>query len=454
MTQKRFVIDTNVLLHDPTSLLKFEDNILVISPIVLQELDKIKSQNNAVAADARQVIRMLDKLLGDVNPDALRGTGIQRNEEGGVLLIPTFTNHADTYPEMAKGSNDQRIIRDALLLKLDDPDDLSSEIIFVSKDINARLIAKFAGLKAEDYKASEIIGDLEDMQTGTIEVDEDAVWSCDPKCIDGIYIFKKEKLAAAIDKKLHPNLFIMLSNEVEEKYLQILDIKDDVVTAKHYEIDRTAECFGIKPIGIKQAAAINSLADPNIPLVILTGNAGSGKTLLSLAMGLQKTMEDREMKRVIASRAAKNLDEDIGFLPGTEAEKVSPWLGAIQDNIEVLFEGSDNLESCVQMVEERYLQYKSINFMRGRSIQNSWFLLDEAQNLTPHQIKTLVTRMGQGSKIVVLGDLAQIDNHLLSQYSSGLTYLIERMAESRTTAHVHLEGSPRSELAEEAARLL
>lgn len=452
MAQKRFVVDTNVLLHDPASLLKFEDNILVLSPVVLQELDNIKGRNNAVAADARQVIRMLDKVLGDADPQALRGEGIKRNEEGGVLMIPTFMNHAHLYPEMAQGSNDQKIIRDALLLIEEGP--YGGEVAFVSKDINARLIAKFAGLKAEDYKDSEIIDDIDDMHTGTVEVPEEDVWGCNPTCTDGIYIFDREMLTAAINAKPYPNLFIILDNDVEEKYLRILDIEEDTVTAKHYSISRTAEAFGIEPMGIKQAAAINALADPTIPLVILTGNAGSGKTLLSLAMGLQKVMEDKEMKKIIAARAAKNLDEDIGFLPGTEAEKVGPWLGAIQDNIEVLFEGAANKENCVQMVEERYVQYKSINFMRGRSLQETWFLLDEAQNLTPHQIKTLVTRAGKGSKMVVLGDLAQIDNHLLSQYSSGLTYLIERMAESKLTAHVHLEGSPRSELAEEAARLL
>lgn len=451
MAQKYFVVDTNVLLHDPASLLKFEDNILVVSPIVLQELDKLKGQNNAISADARQVIRMMDKVIGDADPHELRKDGVKRNEDGGFLMIPTFTEHSEKYTEMAQGTNDQKIIRDALLLKDAKPNE---EIAFVSKDINARLIAKFAGLKADDYKASEIISDLDEMRTGTVEVDEQVVWDCNPECKNELYYFDKEMLIAAIDTAPYPNLFIILDNEVEEKYLRVVDVDEDTVSAKYYDIDNTEECFGINPIGIKQAAAINTLADPDIPLVMLTGNAGSGKTLVSLAMGLEMAMEKKEVNKVIAARAAKNLDEEIGFLPGTESEKVGPWLGAIQDNIEVLFADAENVADCVRMVEERYVQYKSINFMRGRSIQNSWFLLDEAQNLTPHQIKTLVTRMGEGSKIVVLGDLAQIDNHLLSQYSSGLTHLIERMAESKLAAHIHLEGSPRSELAEQAGRLL
>ena len=452
MAQKLFVVDTNVLLHDPSSLIKFEDNILVISPIVLQELDKQKSQNNAIAADARQVIRMLEKVVGDASPSDLLSAGVKRNEEGGLLRVPPMNEDPKLLPELANGTNDQKIIRDAILVSMNDKED--REVVFVSKDINARIIAKFAGLKAEDYKESEIIGDLEEMHTGMIRVDEEVVWECNPSCERKVYTFDREMLTAAINTKPYPNLHIIITNEEEDRYLRVIDVQEDTVVTKLYTINETDEAFGVEPIGIEQAAAINALANPKIPLVIMTGNAGSGKTLLSLAMGLQKTMEERSMNKVIAARAAKNLDEDIGFLPGTEAEKVGPWLGAIQDNIEVLFSDSDHKQDCVTMVEERYIQYKSINFMRGRSIQESWFLLDEAQNLTPHQIKTLVTRIGKDSKIIVLGDLAQIDNHLLSQYSSGLTYLIEKMAESKLAAHIHLKGSPRSELAEEAARLL
>lgn len=472
MAKKRFVLDTNVLLHDPSVIYKFEDNVLVISPVVLEELDALKTQSRSVSADARQVIRLLDVLLDDVDPEVLRSQGINRNEEGGLLVIPTLLSGSDLMSELASGNNDKRIIRDALLLQKMDQEKNppnpskaakskvtgvapgSLETIFVSKDINARLIARSAGLKSEDYKASQVKSESEEMSTGFLTPNPDEVWNVPFECNEKEYRFERAPLNEALGVDVYPHLMIEMS---EEDYLHIIEVKEDSVIAAYRTIKETPDAYSIEPIGVRQAATLQVLADPEIPLVILTGTAGSGKTLLALASGLEMKMEpaSKIFNKIIAARAASGLDEDIGFLPGTEEEKVSPWLGAIRDNLEVIYADADPaaLESSIELTE-RHIQYRSINFMRGRSIQDSYFILDEGQNLTPHQIKTLVTRIGKGSKMVVLGDLSQIDNPFLSQYSSGLTYLIENMKDSPLCAHINLKGSPRSPLSEDAGNRL
>lgn len=460
MTPKYFVLDTNVLLHDPAALFGFDDNIIVISPIVLQELDHLKSQNRSVSADARQVIRTLDKLLTGADYKVLSTEGVERNEEGGKLLIPALMSGSDLLEELAKGTNDQKIIRDALMLALGSQtssavDKASSlapqdrEVIFVSEDINARVIALSLGLRAEDYKGGRVKDEGEEMLEGAVNVDEDALWSCNPSVDKDRYRFDRESLEEALGVTVYPHLVVRYS---DSSYFRMTEVYGNEVVGINHRIDHNPETFGLEPHNLEQAAAMQALADDSVPLVILTGTAGSGKTLLSLAAALEQTMGQR-FNKIITARAAQNLDEDIGFLPGTEEEKVTPWLGAIQDNLEYLFKGEEYQGSSAAYAE-KYIQYKSINFMRGRSIQDSLFILDEAQNLTPHQIKTLVTRVGEGSKIVVLGDLSQIDNPYLSKYSSGLTHLIERMKPSHTTAHVNLKGSPRSALSEEAGKLL
>lgn len=472
MAKKRFVLDTNVLLHDPSVIYKFEDNVLVISPVVLEELDALKIQSRSVSADARQVIRLLDVLLDDVDPEVLRSQGIKRNEEGGLLVIPTLLSGSDLMSELANGNNDKRIIRDALLLQKMDtekqpltPSQISKtkakgtdpgylETIFVSKDINARLIARSAGLKSEDYKASQVKNESDEMATGFLTPNPDEVWNVPFECNEKEYRFDRKAMNDVLGVDVYPHLMIQMA---EDEYLHIVEVTESSVIAIFRKESEAPDAYSIEPIGIRQAAALEVLADLDIPLIILTGTAGSGKTLLTLASGLQMKMEpnSKVFNKIIASRAANDLDKDIGFLPGTEEEKVSPWLGAIRDNIEVLYADADEgaLESAVELTE-RHIQYRSINFMRGRSIQDSYFILDEAQNLTPHQIKTLVTRIGKGSKIVVLGDSTQIDNPFLSQYSSGLTYLIEKMKDSPLSAHIHLQGSPRSALSEDAGNRL
>jgi len=465
MTLKRFVLDTNVLLHDPSALLGFKNHTIVTPQAVLEELDNIKSQERNVSADARQVIRLLRKLIGDETD--LSKKGVQRNEEGGRLIIPLAGMGDDEtiLSNFAKGSNDQRIIREALILQKSDEIQKSepgfvnqneqkySETIFVTKDINAQVIARAAGLKAEDYRAAQIVDDQNDISTGIVCPNEADVWALNPTCdADAVYKFNTHELEDVLNCEVYPNQVIQLC---EEKYFIVELIEDGHCYLKHLLKDDAPDAYSVEPKNIAQAAALELLFDDNVPCVVLTGEAGSGKTFLSLATALDET--DRgKYNRTIVSRTTTDLDADIGFLPGTEEEKMSPWLESIADNIEALIgdtDGKEIMDSAVALCQ-RKIQYKSLNFMRGRSIQNSIFILDEGQNLTPHQIKTMITRIGQGSKLVILGDLSQIDNPYLSAYSSGLTYVIERMKESYAVAHVHLNGSERSFLAQEANRLL
>jgi len=447
MGQKFFVLDTNVLLQEPTSLYGFDEHVIVISHVVLKELEKLKSEQRSVAADARQVIRNLSALVDDCDPQDLQSKGVARNEQGGLLVIPNSLPQFD-FEELKNGTNDEKIILDALMLK-----EVDREVVFVSEDINARLIAKSYGVVAEEYRGGHALEKDDDVSKGMASVDATLLWNCTKSAGDRKkYQFDREKLEVVAGFAVYPNLFIKLS---DEEFLRVTDIDEDTVYATFFHVSETAESFGVIPKSVEQAAAITAALDTDVPLVVLTGMAGSGKTIISLAAALEQITDSTKAsyKRLIVSRTTDDLDDDIGFLPGNEEEKMVPWLGAFEDNLEALFKEDASPESSQNYVK-RYIQYRTVNFMRGRSIQDSIFILDEAQNLTHHQIKSLVTRIGDGSKIIVLGNVDQIDNPYLSKYSSGLTHLVERMQGERVCAHVHLEGSPRSLLAEVAGRLL
>ena len=463
---KNFVLDTNVLIHDPHSLFGFEENTVVISSVVLKELDDLKSRDRAVSADARSVIRHLDALVSDVSPDVLCGTGVKRNEHGGRLYIPKL--ELDTsYAGSSSQSPDQQIISEALRIGggLDGKNltdrvkapgssivDEADKTVFVSRDLNARLLAKAAGVAAQDYLSAQIVKGTDQVQTGFYRINDIS------ECFERYekegekgsrYVLSRQKVKDRYD------IFSKVNDVFYDgSHLYSIDSLDEeyaYATAK--DANRRPEVFGIQPTEVEQTAAVNALINPDIPLVCITGSAGSGKTLISLAAALKQVVDDKQYRKVIVARAAKDLDEEIGFLPGTEQEKVVPWLGAVTDNLEVIMEGAVDMESAVSQLE-RYIDYRSLNFMRGRSIQNAIMIIDECQNLTPHQIKTLVTRVGRNTKMVALGDLSQIDNPYLSEFSSGLTYLIHGMAASHTTASFTLNGVPRSELADEASKVL
>ena len=426
---KNFVLDTNVLIHDPHALFKFEENTIVISAVVLKELDKLKSQDRAVSADARSVIRLLDSLVSDADPEELSGPGIVRNDQGGRLYIPKL-ELAEAGSDAKGESPDQQIISAALRIngtqsksvnvdKDSNPStsgpsivDEADETVFVSRDLNARLIAKAAGVSAEDYFAAQIVKDTEHIQTGFYRVEDISRYfeRWDKENADhGSYVLNRQALKDRLG--IECNVNDVLCDSTHLYWIERID--SEFAYATPQDQNEKAGAFGIESTDIEQSAAMTALLNADIPLVSITGGAGSGKTLLSLAASLEQVMEAKQYRKIIVSRAAKDLDEPIGFLPGTEHEKVVPWLGAITDNLEVLMEDATDLESAVAQLE-RYIDYRSLNYMRGRSIQNAIVIIDEAQNLTSHQVKTLTTRVGSNSKMIMLGDLSQIDNPYVS----------------------------------------
>jgi PhoH-like ATPase len=447
--KKMYVLDTNVLIHDPNALLNFEEHEVIIPMTVLEELDSLKSGKQTVAADCRQAIRNIDKLLGDASPgDIEKGVSIVRGQKAeplGKLSILMSTEHVAKH-SLPEHLNDNKIINTLAALQ---ERNKSRDIILVSKDINMRLKARGFGVEAQDYHNDMLLDDIDLLPQGYKEFPGsfwDKIAKVETIQREGIteHILKREGDLA----KLHINEFVL----DEQGFIgKVSDLSDDqlVIQDLHQHELMNQEVWGLLPRDIYQAMAMNLLLDPEVHLVNLTGSAGSGKTILALAACIELTVASKEYKRIIATRSTQGLDEDIGFLPGTEAEKMEPWLGAIVDNLEALHEDDENMTASVDYILSKVpIHFKSMNYIRGRSFQHSLIIIDESQNLTPHQIKTIITRAGNGSKVICLGNLAQIDTPYLSALSSGLTYMTERFKGFRHGGHIHLQGVPRSVLAE------
>lgn len=446
-----YVLDTNVLIHDPNALLNFQEHHVVIPMTVLEELDKLKSGKHSVAAECRQAIRLIDNLLIGASPEQVeRGVAIVRgkNPPRGRLSI-LMSKRAEPITCLPESSNDNRIINQLVELKSLHP---GSAVVLVSKDINMRLKARACGIAAEDYHTDQLVDDIGLLTKGYHSVTGsfwDRVSKVETRQGQG-RAWHRVQLEAGYLPALHINEFILDEQgfvgwikEVSPEGLLLLDM--------HQEPLLHQEAWGLVPRDIHQALALHALLDPDIHLVSLSGAAGSGKTILALAAAIEQTMVSKRYRRIIATRSVQGLDEDIGFLPGTEAEKMEPWLGAITDNLEALHMDDENTHGSVDYILQKVpLQFKSLNYIRGRSFQQSLILIDECQNLTPHQMKTIITRAGNGSKVVCLGNLAQIDTPYLSATSSGLTYLTERFKDFPQGVHITLQGVPRSILAEYA----
>lgn len=447
--KKMYVLDTNVLIHDPNALLNFEEHDVIIPMTVLEELDSLKSGKQAVAADCRQAIRNIDKLLGDASPKNIeRGVPIVRARKAeplGTLSILMSAEHTGSH-SLPEHLNDNKIINTLAALQARHTD---RDIILVSKDINMRLKARGFGVEAQDYHNDQLLDDIDLLPKGYREFSNsfwDNIAKVETIQREGVteHILKREGELA----KLNINEFVIDEQGFVGK---VVDIEEEqlVLQDLHQQDLLNREVWGLTPRDIYQAIALNLLMDPDVHLVNLTGSAGSGKTILALAACIELTVASKTYKRIIATRSTQGLDEDIGFLPGTEAEKMEPWLGAIVDNLEALHEDDENMTASVDYILSKVpLHFKSLNYIRGRSFQHSLIIIDESQNLTPHQIKTIITRAGNGSKVICLGNLAQIDTPYLSGLSSGLTYMTERFKNFRHGGHIHLQGVPRSALAE------
>ena len=444
-----YVLDTNVLIHDPNALLNFEEHDVILPMTVLEELDSLKSGKQTVAADCRQAIRNIDKLLGDASPkDIEKGVPIVRGEKAeplGTLSILMTTGKIDNH-SLPEHLNDNKIINSLAELQARYK---SRDIILVSKDINMRLKARGFGVEAQDYHNAQLLDDIDLLPKGYHQF-PGSFWDR----IEKVETVQREAVTEHILKrenelaKLHINEFVL----DEMGFLgRVVDLDNDTIVLQdlHRQDLMDEEVWGLVPRDIYQAMALHLLLDPDVHLVNLTGSAGSGKTILALAACIEMTVASKLYKRIIATRSTQGLDEDIGFLPGTEAEKMEPWLGALVDNLEALHEDDENMTASVDYILSKVpLHFKSMNYIRGRSFQHSLIIIDESHNLTPHQIKTIITRAGNGSKVICLGNLAQIDTPYLSALSSGLTYMTERFKTFRHGGHIHLQGVPRSVLAE------
>lgn len=444
-----YVLDTNVLIHDPTAVWNFDEHHVVIPMTVLEELDNLKGGRGAVAADSRHAIREIDRILGSAPPQSVeKGVPIlrpSRKDPQGLLSVLMGETPADQQilpPQL----NDNKILNAVASLK---HRYAKQRVVLVTKDINMRLKARACGIEAEDYHTDQLIDDIGDLNKGYLDFGQD-FW----KEVELV-----ETRQAPNGETLHvlprterlqdvcPNQFVM---DRSGFLARVLEVTNNQVTLRHLDRQKlmSQDVWGLTPRDVYQAMALDLLLDGDVHLVNLTGSAGSGKTILALAAAIELTLNAKAYRRIIVTRSTQGLDEDIGFLPGTEAEKMEPWLGAITDNLEALHWDDEDCAGSIEYVLDKVpLQFKSLNYIRGRSFQHSLILIDESQNLTPHQIKTIVTRAGTGSKVICLGNLAQIDTPYLTPVSSGLTYLTERFRLFPHGGTVQLQGVPRSALA-------
>jgi len=428
---KLYILDTNVLLHDPTSLVAFEENEVVIPLVVIEELDTFKDKENETGRNARQVARTLDSYreLGSLNKGIdLPNTGRLRVELNCTSNIPENLD-----PHKA----DNRIIGVALGLAQRNPD---KKVILVSKDINMRIKGDSLGVESQDYQKDHMVDSADELFSGFTEIimsDTD---------IDDFHDGK----AIYSPTPLHPNQFVLLKGEINSKKSALAKY------AKHGQplmrvLDQK-DIWGINGKNKEQTFALNLLMDPNVALVSLVGLAGSGKTLLSIAAALQQTVETKQYKRIIVSRPIQPMGKDLGFLPGTLEEKMNPWIAPLNDNLEFLFDG--DIKTLEMFKESGIIQIEALTYIRGRSIPNSFIIIDEAQNLSVHELKTIITRAGEGSKVVLTGDIEQIDSPYLDAVSNGLSIAIEKFKEYDVAGHITLRSGVRSGLATLAAKIL
>ncbi|MCU7839541.1 MAG: PhoH family protein [Candidatus Thiodiazotropha sp. (ex Lucinoma annulata)] len=455
-----FVLDTNVLMHDPSALFRFKEHDIFLPMVVLEELDKGKKGMSEVARNVRQTSRFLDELMGNV-PQHDISQGIPLNTlqlNGGAealsghLFFQTKPLSGDLPSPLPGNTPDNTILATALSLQSEYPE---KRIILVSKDINLRIKAAVVGIHAEDYSSDQVLEDVNLLYSGRDSLSED-FWEQHTKELES---WQEEgrtfyRVAGPDTQTWYPSQCLHLPGEegfqaiVREKQDNnvTIELVEDYTNSKH-------AVWGITARNQEQNFALNLLLDPNLDFVSLLGTAGTGKTLLTLAAGLVQTLDLNLYREIIMTRVTVPVGEDIGFLPGTEEEKMTPWMGALMDNLEVLTqtEGGEWGRAATEDLLRSRIRIHSLNFMRGRTFLNKYIILDEAQNLTPKQMKTLVTRAGPGTKIVCLGNVAQIDTPYLTETTSGLTYAVDRFKNWPHSGHITLQRGERSRLADYAS---
>jgi PhoH-like ATPase len=465
---KMFVLDTNVLMHDPTSLFRFEEHDVYLPMMTLEELDNHKKGMSEVARNARQVSRTLDALIANVDDDAIEAgiplAKLGNKDAKGRLHFQTRLNAA-TLPEgLPSGKADNQILGVVRALEADQQ---GRAIVLVSKDINMRIKARALGLAAEDYFNDHVLEDTDLLYSGIVQLPND-FWAKHGKGVEswqeikGGYSSTFYRITGPLIPTLLVNQFVYLepNNGEGPLHAQVKQITGKTAvlqTLRDYSSNKN-NVWGITARNREQNFALNLLMNPEVDFITLLGQAGTGKTLLALAAGLAQVLETKTYNEIIVTRVTVPVGEDIGFLPGTEEEKMSPWMGAFDDNLEVLMKGDGDAgdwgRAATQDLIRSRIKIKSLNFMRGRTFVNKFLIIDEAQNLTPKQMKTLVTRAGPGTKILCLGNIAQIDTPYLTEGSSGLTYVVDRFKGWAHGGHVTLARGERSRLADHASDVL
>jgi PhoH-like ATPase len=438
--KKIYVLDTNVLLYDPQALIKFEDNSIIIPITVIEEIDRFKKDMNETGRNARQVSRLMDAFRSEGSLS--KGLTL---ENGGTLRIEIYEERVMKRlpPELREDRGDNRILAVAVDLKESEP---SVPVILVTKDVNLRIKADALGLTAEDYESDKV--SIEELFDGVAKLEVGA------DVVDRFY----SQGWLELPERLVPNQFVTLTERDNSSH--------SAIGRYDYRSKRMLPLRGIDKEGVwslfprnrEQSFALDALLDDDIKIVTLVGKAGTGKTLLAIAAGLQKTAEENVYNRLLVSRPVFPMGRDLGFLPGDIEEKLSPWMQPIFDNVELLLSGHEgerrHSKGYKELMAMGILEIEPLTYIRGRSIPNQYMIVDEAQNLTPHEIKTIVTRAGEGTKIVLTGDPYQIDNPYVDSESNGLTYVVERLKDQTISGHISMMKGERSELAELAANLL
>ena len=459
---KLFVLDTNVLMHDPMCLFRFEEHDIFLPMIVLEELDGHKKGMTEVARNARQTSRSLDALAGAKDAEITKGLKLDttgHREAKGCLLFQTKQLDYTLPASLPQGKADNQILGVVEALR---KEYAPREVVLVSKDINMRVKARALGLATDDYQNDKTLEDGDLLYSGVLALPSD-FWTRQSKTIEswqqGSYNFYR--ITGPIVGSLLINQFVFFEAPGEPPlYARVTEIRAKTAvlkTLKDFNHLKNA-VWGITTRNREQNFAMNLLMDPEVDFVTLAGTAGSGKTLMALASGLTQVLDDRRYTEIIMTRATVSVGEDIGFLPGTEEEKMGPWMGALDDNLEVLGKtengsGEWGRAATNELIRSR-IKVKSMNFMRGRTFLNKYVIIDEAQNLTPKQMKTLITRAGPGTKIICMGNLAQIDTPYLTEGSSGMTYAVDRFKGWPHGGHITLARGERSRLADFASEVL
>ena len=466
--KRLFVLDTNVLIHDPSALFRFSEHDLFLPMIVLEELDNNKKGHTEVARNARQASRFLDDLTSGSTPQEIKdgldlnlriGFDVDSEEAliaSGKLFLQTEHISTEIPIDLPGLKNDNFILGITLALQ-NDPK--LPDVCLISKDINLRIKAAALGIQVEDYNNDQVLEDVNLLYSGIQNLPA-SFWDLHDKEVES---WSEEghtyhKISGDAVKKWLPNQFIAIGENAEFEAIVRENSGDSAIVeqVRQYYSEKQS-VWGISARNKEQNYALNLLMDPDVDFVSLVGQAGTGKTLLALAAGLTQVMEDKIYQEIIMTRTTISVGEDIGFLPGTEEEKMAPWMGALMDNLEVLTHNDEAGEWGNQATNDilsTRIKIRSLNFMRGRTFLNRYIILDEAQNLTSKQMKTLITRAGPGSKIICLGNIAQIDTPYLTETTSGLTFVVDRFRKWEHSGHITLRRGERSRLADFAADVL